>query len=165
MTELDPPLFIPPDDEGIIEEEVATARLLHSPPRKRSRNLFEIEETSMKAPPSQRSEIVRDEDYYLSDGSCIILVGNTLFNVSSFSDRSSSSLMPACRCTELLFRKIHPPLVPCFHYRGETSQPKASQTTTQSSSLGTPSLSSATSCGRCMLCEFLCLAIAFYLLA
>ncbi|KAI9440277.1 hypothetical protein BJY52DRAFT_1095756, partial [Lactarius psammicola] len=32
---------------------------------------------------------VRDEDYYLSDGSCIILVENTLFNVSPFSDHSS----------------------------------------------------------------------------
>jgi hypothetical protein len=89
MTESDTPLFIPPDDEGIIEEEVATARLLHSPPRKRSRNLLEIEETSMKTLPSQPSGIVRDEDYYLSDGSCIILVENTLFNVSSFSDHRS----------------------------------------------------------------------------
>ncbi len=75
MTELDTPLFIPPDDEGILEE-VATAQLLQSPPRKRSRNLLEIEEIMMKAPPS------RDDDYYLYDGSCIILVENTLFNVS-----------------------------------------------------------------------------------
>src|ERR1700691_4708509 len=95
MTELDTPLFIPPDDEGIIEEQVATARLLHSPPRKRSRNLLETDETTMKLLPSQPSEIVRDEDYYISDGSCIILVENTLFNVSSsFSKNSSASLMP-----------------------------------------------------------------------
>jgi hypothetical protein len=87
MTELDTPLFIPPEDEGFLvkqdsEEGVAAAQLLHSPPRKRSRNLFEIPE-SMKILQRQGSEIVRDEDYYLSDGSCIILVENTLFNVAS----------------------------------------------------------------------------------
>src|SRR6266702_485948 len=157
MTELDTPLFIPPDGE-----EVATAQLLHSPPRKRSRNFLEIEETSMKALPRYPPEIVRDEDYYLSDGSCIILVENTLFNVSPLGDHSFSSLMPSRRCTEQLFRKIHPLLVPCSHYRGETSQLKASRTTTQSSSVGIPSLSSATSYGRCMPCELLSLAIAFY---
>jgi hypothetical protein len=84
MTELDTPLFIPPEDEGFLvdsEEEVATARLLHSPPRKRSRNLFEKPEL-MRVSKHELSEIVRDEDYYLSDGSCIVLVGNTLFNVS-----------------------------------------------------------------------------------
>src|SRR5579863_10319329 len=85
MTELDTPLFIPPEDEGLLVDsgEVATARLLHSPPRKRSRNLFEKSEV-MKVPVPQRdaSQVVRDEDYYLSDGSCIILVENTLFNVS-----------------------------------------------------------------------------------
>ncbi|KAH9053956.1 hypothetical protein EDB83DRAFT_2393068 [Lactarius deliciosus] len=87
MTELDTPLFIPPDDE-----EVARAQLLYSPPRKRSRNLLEIEETDMKAPPIHHPEIVRDEDYYLSDGSCIILVENTLFNVhrTTLSKDSSS---------------------------------------------------------------------------
>jgi hypothetical protein len=84
MTELDPPLFIPPEDEGFLvdrEEEVATAELLHSPPRKRSRNALEKPEV-MKIPQLQASEVARDEDYYLSDGSCIILVENTLFNVS-----------------------------------------------------------------------------------
>ncbi len=84
MTELDTPLFIPPEDEGFLvdsEEEIATARLLHSPPRKRSRNLFEKPEL-MRVSKHELSEIVRDEDYYLSDGSCIVLVGNTLFNVS-----------------------------------------------------------------------------------
>jgi hypothetical protein len=85
MTELDTPLFIPPEDEGFLvhqdSEEVAAAQLLHSPPRKRSRNLFEKPE-SMKIPQRQGSEIVRDEDYYLSDGSCIMLVENTLFNVA-----------------------------------------------------------------------------------
>jgi hypothetical protein len=85
MTELDTPLFIPPEDEGFLVQEdskegITAARLLHSPPRKRSRNLFEKPE-SMKIPQCQGSEIVRDEDYYLSDGSCIILVENTLFNV------------------------------------------------------------------------------------
>lgn len=89
MRELDTPLFIPPDDEGILDEEVATAQLLHSPPRKRSRNFLETEETSMKTPPRHPSEIVRDEEYYLSDGSCILLVENTLFNVSPVCDHQS----------------------------------------------------------------------------
>ncbi len=88
MTELDAPLFIPPEDEGFIvqqdsEEGVAAAQLLHSPPRKRSRNLFEKPE-NMKIPQCQGLQIVRDEDYYFSDGSCIILVENTLFNVSTY---------------------------------------------------------------------------------
>jgi hypothetical protein len=83
MTELDIPLFIPPVDEGLIadREEVATGQLLHSPPRKRPRNLLERAE-SIKPLQRQALEIVHDEDYYLSDGSCIILVENTLFNVS-----------------------------------------------------------------------------------
>jgi hypothetical protein len=86
MTELDPPLFIPPEDEGFLvkqdsEEGVAAAQLLHSPPRKRARNIFERSE-DMKIPQCQGLEVVRDEDYYYSDGSCIIMVENTLFNVS-----------------------------------------------------------------------------------
>ncbi|KAI0287270.1 hypothetical protein BC826DRAFT_917428 [Russula brevipes] len=46
----------------------------------------------MKIPQLQASEIARDEDYYLSDGSCIILVQNTLFNVhrTTLSKDSSS---------------------------------------------------------------------------
>jgi hypothetical protein len=85
MTELDTPLFIPPVDEGLIvdrKDDVATAQLLHSPPRKRPRNVLERAE-DIKPHQSQALEIVRDEDYYLSDGSCIILVENTLFNVST----------------------------------------------------------------------------------
>jgi hypothetical protein len=96
MTELDAPLFIPPEDEGLIvqqdsEEGVAAAQLLHSPPRKRSRNVFEKPE-NMKIPQCQGLQIVRDEDYYFSDGSCIILVENTLFNVNTyFSSRESDT--------------------------------------------------------------------------
>ncbi|KAI0247455.1 hypothetical protein BJV78DRAFT_1276894 [Lactifluus subvellereus] len=94
MTALDTPLFIPPVDEVLIadrEEEVATTHLLHSPPRKRRRNLLEGAE-AIKPPQRQASEIVHDEDYYLSDGSCIILVENTLFNVhrTTLSKDSSS---------------------------------------------------------------------------
>lgn len=86
MTELDIPLFIPPEDEGFLvqqdsEEGVAAAQLLHSPPRKRARNLFEKPE-DMKIPQCQGLEVIHDEDYYFSDGSCIIMVENTLFNVS-----------------------------------------------------------------------------------
>jgi hypothetical protein len=95
MTQLDSPLFIPPKDEGIPlngeEDEVATSQLLPSPPRKRPRNLFEKPE-AVKVPNRQTSEIVRDEDYYLSDGSCIILVENTLFNVSPLVHRSNCRL-------------------------------------------------------------------------
>jgi hypothetical protein len=85
MTELDTPLFIPPVDEGLIvdrKDDVGTAQLLHSPPRKRPRNVLERAE-DIKPPQREALEIVRDEDYYLSDGSCIILVENTLFNVST----------------------------------------------------------------------------------
>jgi hypothetical protein len=86
MTELDTPLFIPPEDEGLLlqqvsEEGIAAAQLLHSPPRKRVRNLFEKQE-DMRIPQCQGLEVVRDDDYYFSDGSCIIMVENTLFNVS-----------------------------------------------------------------------------------
>ncbi|KAI9509480.1 hypothetical protein F5148DRAFT_996597 [Russula earlei] len=84
MTELDTPPFIPPEDKGLLadrEEEIATAQLLHSPPRKRSRNFLEKPGVVRAPPRRQSSEIVRDKDYYLSDGSCIILVENTLFNV------------------------------------------------------------------------------------
>ncbi|KAF8491143.1 hypothetical protein F5888DRAFT_1737069 [Russula emetica] len=104
MTELDTPLFIPPEDEGFLvqqdsEEGVAAAQLLHSPPRKRARNFFEKPE-DMKIPQCQGLEVVRDEDYYFSDGSCIIMVENTLFNVhrtilsKDFSSFSSMFSLP-----------------------------------------------------------------------
>jgi hypothetical protein len=93
MTELDTPLFIPPEDEGFLvhsEEGIAAAQLLHSPPRKRARNLFDKQE-DMKISQCQVLAVVRDEDYYFSDGSCIIMVENTLFNVSLlFSSRKSN---------------------------------------------------------------------------
>jgi len=79
---LDAPPFIPPHEEGLLvdrEEEIATAQLLNSPPRKRSRKLEKPE--VIRVSQCHPSEIVRDVDYYLSDGSCIILVENTLFNV------------------------------------------------------------------------------------
>ena len=136
MTEFDAPLFIPPEDEGFLadrEEEVATAQLLHSPPRKRLRNLFEKPEI-MKLPHCQASHIVRDDDYYLSDGSCIILVENTLFNVSPPIVRHSTTNDPIpCRYTEPLCQKIPLPLVPCSLCLKETSQLRANQITTQSS--------------------------------
>ncbi len=98
MTELDTPLFIPPEDEGFLVQQdsgegVAAAQLLHSPPRKRSRNLFEKPE-DMKIPQCQGLEVARDEDYYFSDGSCIILVENTLFNVSLLIFRHAKQLTP-----------------------------------------------------------------------
>jgi hypothetical protein len=95
MTELDTPLFIPPEDEGFSlqqdsEEGIAAAQLLHSPPRKRARNLFEKQE-DMKIPQCQGLEVARDDDYYFSDGSCIIMVENILFNVSLlFSSRKGT---------------------------------------------------------------------------
>jgi len=95
MAELDTPLFIPPEDEGFLVQQdseggVAAAQLLHSPPRKRARNLFEKPE-EMRISQCQGLKVVRDEDYYFSDGSCVIMVGNTLFNVSVlFSPRKSN---------------------------------------------------------------------------
>lgn len=103
MTELDTPLFIPPEDEGFPlngeEDEAATSRLLHSPPRKRSRNLFENPEV-MKLPKCDTSEIVRDEDYYFSDGSCIILVEDTLFNVRVHSFITQTVVYPTALGTQ-----------------------------------------------------------------
>jgi hypothetical protein len=78
MTKLDAPPFIPPQEVDR-EEEIATAQLLNSPPRKRSRKLDKSEVTRVS---QCHPAIVHDEDYYLSDGNCIILVENTLFNVS-----------------------------------------------------------------------------------
>ena len=135
MTELDTPIFIPPVDEGLLvdSEEIATARLLHSPPRKRSRNLFEKSEVmKVPLPPREASQIVRDEMYYLSDGSCIILVENTLFNVSPQVIDQSQPLRRLIRYTERSYRKIPLPLVPCFLCPRETNRPKASPMTTQS---------------------------------
>jgi len=156
MTELDTPLFIPPVDEELLvgSEEVATAQLLHSPPRKRSRNLFEKSEV-MKAPVPQRevSEVVRDEDYYLSDGSCIILVENTLFNVSPQVIGKSQPLRRLIRYTEQSYPKIPLPLVPCFLCPRETNRLKASRITTQSFSWEILCHSFGTSSGRYMLCE------------
>jgi hypothetical protein len=164
MTELDTPLFIPPVDEELLvdSEEVATARLLHSPPRKRSRNLFEKSEL-MKVPIPQReaSQIVRDEEFYLSDGSCIILVENTLFNVSPQVISQSQPLRRLIRCTEQSYQKIPLPSVPCFLCPRETNRLKASRMTTQSFSWEIPYHSFETSSGRYMLCEFNKLVLAF----
>ena len=163
MTELDTPLFIPPEDEGLLVDsgEVATAPLLHSPPRKRSRNLFEKSEV-MKVPVPQRevSQVVRDEDYYLSDGSCIILVENTLFNVSPQAIGQLQPLRCLIRYTEQFYRKIPLPSVPCFLCPRATNQLKASRMTTQWFSWEILCLSSGTFSGRYMLCESCKLVLA-----
>ena len=165
MTELDSPLFIPPEDEGFPlngeEDEVATSRLLHSPPRKRSRNLFEKPEV-MKLPKCDASEIVRDEDYYFSDGSCIILVENTLFNVSPLVHHSNCHLSHPFRYTEQLFRRIPLPSTPCFLCPKETNKLRASRMTTRSFSQEIQCLSSGTSSGRCMPCELWKLVLVFH---
>ncbi|KAI0059575.1 hypothetical protein BV25DRAFT_1052911 [Artomyces pyxidatus] len=87
MSDTDIPPFIPPDEDVLLDdhdEEVATVHLLQSPPRKRAR-VHEEDDDMKPSPrsPSPRSpsEIVRDDTFYLSDGSCILLVQNTLFNV------------------------------------------------------------------------------------
>jgi hypothetical protein len=123
MTELDTPLFIPPADEALKadrEEEAATAQLLHSPPRKRSRNIFERAE-SIRPPQRQPPGVVRDEDYYLSDGSCIILVENTLFNVNPLFEYHINGLTLSRRYTEPFYRRIPLLSVRCSPYPKETS--------------------------------------------
>jgi hypothetical protein len=167
MTELDTPLFIPPEDEGFflkqdLEEGVPTTQLLHSPPRKRSRNLFEKSEF-MKIPQCQGSQIVRDEDYYLSDGSCIILVEDTLFNVRPLilSHNGTTVIDPTPRrYTGPCYRRIPLPSAPCSRCLKETNQLKASQMTTQSFSREILCPSFGTSCGRYMPCELDRLALA-----
>ena len=85
MGDLNEAPFIPPGpDEDIHfiddqQEEEATMSLLSIPPRKRAR--CENEQNNKVAHRSS-SEVARDDDFYMSDGSCIILVENTLFNVS-----------------------------------------------------------------------------------
>ena len=155
MTELDTPLFIPPEDEGFLiqqgsEEGVAAAQL-HSPPRKRARNLFEKSE-DMKIPQCQGLEVVRDEDYYFSDGSCIIMVENTLFNVSLlYSSRKVTDPIPY-RYTEPSCQRILLPSALCFLCPKETNQLKASWMTTQSFSQEILCPSSGTFSGRYMPC-------------
>ena len=160
MTALDTPLFIPPIDEGLIadREEVATTHLLHSPPRKRSRKILEGAE-DITAPRRQASEIVHDDDYYLSDGSCIILVENTLFNVSPLVDHHVNGLTLSYRCTEPLCRKIVLLSILCSPCHKETNQLKANQMTIQSFLWGTQYHSSGISYGPCMLCELQCLLV------
>jgi len=87
MDDIDSPPFIPPEtDDPVTDhaEEIATVQLLQlrTPPRKRARMGREDEE--MKSPPKS-TEIVRDSDFYMVDGSCVLLVENTLFNVSHIS--------------------------------------------------------------------------------
>ncbi|KAA1475693.1 hypothetical protein DENSPDRAFT_867026 [Dentipellis sp. KUC8613] len=83
MAEIDIPPFIPPDIDTSLEdehdEEVTAVHLLESPPRKRPRVTEQSEDITM--PLRSPTEITRDPEYYMSDGSCILLVDNTLFNV------------------------------------------------------------------------------------
>jgi hypothetical protein len=163
MTELDTPLFIPPEDEGFLvqqdsEEGVAAARLLHSPPRKRARNLFEKPE-DMKIPQCQGLAVVRDEDYYFSDGSCIIMVENTLFNVSLLSPSRKVTDPIPYRYTGPFYQRISRPSALCFLCPKETNQLKASRMTTQSFSQEILCPSSGTFSGRYMPCKLDWLAL------
>ncbi|KAI0040828.1 hypothetical protein FA95DRAFT_1549397 [Auriscalpium vulgare] len=85
MAEPDVP-FIPPDEDVSFEEHedheeaVVTGHLLENPPRKRPRLVEEDEDMKPPASPPPTT-IVRDSEFYLSDGSCILLVQNVLFNV------------------------------------------------------------------------------------
>jgi hypothetical protein len=92
----------------------------------------------MKLPVPQReaSQVDHDEDYYLSDGSCIILVENALFNVSPRVQWPIAADSTPYRYTERFYRKIPLPSAPRFLCPRETNQLKARQTTTQSFSWG-----------------------------
>lgn len=93
-------------DEEQMDEEQAAETLLqtpHSPNtlrRKRARprslepdsdrsDTGTDHDTVMKTPiepaPTSKAAAVRDHEYYLSDGSCVLLVENVLFNVRLFS--------------------------------------------------------------------------------
>lgn len=49
------------------------------PPRKRQRTELSLQEDD--ATPIPHENVVRDPTYYIDDGDCVILVGNTLFKV------------------------------------------------------------------------------------
>ena len=87
MADVDTPPFLPPDDDSDdYAEEAIAVSLIHSPPRKRPRTQaqdLDVKKEEMQEEIQLTVEPVRDSDYYLSDGSCILRVGNTLFNVCS----------------------------------------------------------------------------------
>ncbi|KAI0314073.1 hypothetical protein OF83DRAFT_1138586 [Amylostereum chailletii] len=81
MADVDIPPFIPPDDDlDDPAEEAATVHLLQPPPRKRARTR-EVEPKLEPPEENMSGQPVHDKEFYLSDGSCILQVGHTLFNV------------------------------------------------------------------------------------
>jgi len=91
MADFDIPPFIPPDDsdDDLAIEEVAASVApapalppvsLNSPPRKRQRT-DSVDMKEERASPALTGPPQRDVDYYMADGSCVLMVENTLFNV------------------------------------------------------------------------------------
>jgi hypothetical protein len=91
------PPFIPPDDsddELDLQEVAAAVTFVHSPPRKRTRTLDPADmDNAVTQAPVLDGPPVRDANYYMSDGSCILLVENTLFNASD------SNICFVCLCS------------------------------------------------------------------
>jgi hypothetical protein len=66
--------------EDLTPRSVDTGRFSESPVRKRPR----YDDMQLRSGPeslSEKSTTVKDDTYYMSDGSCVLLVENTLFNV------------------------------------------------------------------------------------
>lgn len=62
-----------------------------SPSRKRARvddELADVEEVNQELQPRSSKDAVRDDSYYFPDGSCVLLVEDTLFNVCTSSPSS-----------------------------------------------------------------------------
>ena len=131
MGDLNEAPFIPPGpDEDIHfiddqQEEEATMSLLSIPPRKRAR--CENEHDSQVAYRSS-SEVARDDEFYMSDGSCIILVENTLFNVSHNSSASSQyKIIVNERYIGQSSPKTHRRSALCSHYHKAIIWPRVCQ--------------------------------------
>lgn len=107
---------------------------------------------------SQGSDIPhRDLRFYMADGSCVLRVGNTLFNVRFSYDTARLRQVNDryCRSTAVFYQRTLLRLAPCLLFLRATSPWKARRMTTQSSCTGILLRSSAISCGPYMPCKAL----------
>lgn len=108
---------------------------------------------------STMCDVVRDEKYYMEDGSCILLVENTLFNVSYYLhaglSRHGMTLNAPGRYIDRCSRETRRRLLRCSASRRGIRPWRARRTTTRLSCLETLSLSSGTSCGLYTPCKSL----------
>jgi hypothetical protein len=163
--DVDIPPFIPSDDSDddlAIEEVQAAITPAHSaptttafapippqtsvPPRKRQRTVDCLE---MK--PEGAGLVVydgppqRDADYYMTDGSCVLLIENTLFNVRSpFAGAMALLMEKVARCTARCYHATHRSSRRSSPSRRATRRRRVPQMIDQSVCTAIPSASSRT---------------------